>query len=62
MKTYFISLALLLTIAVGLSRVYLGIHYPTDALAGWCVGSAWAIFCWLVWSWLKNRGATESYL
>ena len=62
MKTYFISLALLLTIAVGLSRVYLGIHYPTDVLAGWCVGSAWAIFCWLVWSWLKNRGATESYL
>jgi undecaprenyl-diphosphatase len=61
-KTYFLSLALLLTIAVGLSRIYLGVHYPTDVLAGWCAGAAWAILCWLVWSWFKNRSATESHL
>lgn len=45
-KAYFVSLAVFLTVMVGLSRVYLGVHYPTDVLAGWCVGSAWAILCW----------------
>ncbi len=48
LKIYFISLALLLTFLVGASRVYAGVHYPTDVLAGWTAGLAWAVFCWLV--------------
>jgi undecaprenyl-diphosphatase len=53
-KAYFISIAVFLTIAVGLSRLYLGVHYPSDVLAGWCVGSAWALFCWSIALWLEQ--------
>ena len=58
-KFYFLAMALFLTLVVGASRVYLGVHYPSDVLAGWCIGSAWAVLCWAGALWLQRRGEVE---
>ncbi len=59
MRVYVLLVAVLLTVLVGISRVYLGVHWPTDVLAGWCLGAAWAILCWFAMLWLQRRGTVE---
>ena len=59
LDVYFVSLAALLTVLIGLSRIYLGVHFPTDILGGWCVGTAWAIGCWVLLAWLQQAGQIE---
>jgi len=56
---YFMALAAFLTVIVGTSRIYLGVHYPTDVLGGWCIGTAWAIACWIVPARLQATGRIE---
>jgi undecaprenyl-diphosphatase len=58
-KAYFLLLAVLITFLVGVSRIYLGVHWPTDVLAGWTAGTTWALLCWLVARSLQRRKALE---
>jgi undecaprenyl-diphosphatase len=60
LKFYFLACALFLTLAVGVSRVYMGVHYPSDVLAGWTGGIVWSTLCSLVARWLLKRGTIQS--
>ena len=46
-KVYVMTLAILLTLMIGTTRIYLGVHFPSDVLAGWALGFAWAATAWL---------------
>ena len=48
LRTYIITVTILLALAIGVTRVYLGVHWPSDVLAGWALGSAWALAWWLL--------------
>lgn len=47
-RIFVMGAGIFLAVTIGLSRIYLGVHYPTDVVAGWVAGSLWALGCWLI--------------
>ena len=59
-KALVLALGVTMTLLVGISRIYLGVHWPSDVLAGWCIGAAWAALCWFVALQLQRSGGVEA--
>ncbi|HLP69614.1 MAG TPA: phosphatase PAP2 family protein [Rhizobium sp.] len=58
-KVLYLGSAILLTVLIGASRVYLGVHYPTDVIAGWSIGAGWALAWTLAAHLVRKRMKTE---
>ncbi|MGV3651537.1 MAG: phosphatase PAP2 family protein [Devosia sp.] len=60
LQIFAVTAAILLTLLVGTSRVFMGVHYPSDVLAGWSIGAAWALFCSAVAIVLRRMGKVDA--
>jgi len=58
-RFHLITTAIILAVLVGVSRIYLGVHYPSDVLAGWCFGAGWALICQMFMSYFQRTGSIE---
>jgi membrane-associated phospholipid phosphatase len=61
-RGYIIVVAALIVGAIGCSRVYLGVHWPSDVLIGWSFGALWALMWWGIGASIRIRRARQSVL
>ncbi|KKB78192.1 hypothetical protein VW35_11020 [Devosia soli] len=59
MRIFYFAAAAFITFIVGITRLYLGVHYPTDVIGGWCLGAAWALGCFVIGDALKRKGSFD---
>lgn len=55
-RWFLLGATIALVLTIGASRVYLGVHWPSDVIAGWSAGMMWALAWWALGSWLRMRG------
>jgi undecaprenyl-diphosphatase len=58
-RAYVLAAAVLLTLLVGASRVYLGVHWPSDVAGGWALGCGWSVGAWFLTRRLQREGEIE---
>ncbi len=59
-RIFLMAFAGLLVLLIGCSRIYLGVHWPSDVLAGWCLGSVWALVVFAVNRTLRTRSGARA--
>jgi undecaprenyl-diphosphatase len=59
LRRYMLGVAVLLVTAIGISRIYLGVHWPSDVLAGWSFGTLWALAWWSIGARIRLARAGE---
>jgi undecaprenyl-diphosphatase len=58
-RTWLVGASLTLATTIGLSRVYLGVHYPSDVVSGLCFGAGWALLLSALFEWQRHRKPTR---
>lgn len=62
LRVFLLVAAVFLSLLIGVSRVYLGVHWPTDVVAGWALGLSWASASWLAAHYLSRRSGVDAQL